>query len=121
MKSDVFFKNPEDIHTQSKQELIDRYAVLMAVKEEVEGTEKAIKDELASQIQGNGEVIGEYSVVKARRVSFTSVTLEQAKDFGATKQVVDSTVLKVMLDKGIDIPHSVTEYLLIKLIVKKGE
>ena len=73
------------------------------------------------QIKGNGEVIGDYSVVKAKRVGFPEVTLDMAKDFGATKQVVDTTVLKVLLDKGTVIPHSVTDYLLIKLIVKKGE
>ena len=108
-------KDPADILKLSKEQLVELYANTLNEQEEVEATIKVIKDELASRMDTNGEVIGDYSITKAKRINW-KVTFEQAKELGAVKPAIDNTVLKQLYDKGIEIAHEVTEYLLIKAV-----
>lgn len=107
--------NPADILKMSKEELVTLYANTLSEQEEVEATIKAVKDELTSRMDTNGEIIGNYSITKANRINF-KVTFDEAKELGAVKPAIDNTVLKQLYDKGIEIKHEVTEYLLIKAV-----
>ena len=109
---------PEEISEYSKKDLVEYYAITIQAEEEIAAQKKVIKDALAEVIEGDGEVVGDYSVVKAKRINF-KVDLESAKELGAVKEAVDTSALRKLYNKGIEIEHIVTEYLLIKPVVKK--
>jgi hypothetical protein len=113
-------KNPAEILDLTKEQLVDLYANTLTEQEEIEATIKVIKDELAGRMDTNGEIIGNYSVVKAKRVNF-DVTLEQAQELGAVKQAIDTSALKKLYDKGIEIAHTITEYIMIKPVTKSKQ
>lgn len=107
----------------SKDELIELYKSLNNIVEEFEKNMQAIKTELASRMTTNSEVIGNFSVTKATRVSFKT-KLEEAKELGAVivEESVDTKKLKTLYEAGVTIPGvQETEYLTIKNIEKKGE
>ena len=58
-----------------------------------------------------------YSFVEKPR--YGKFNPDKARELGAVKQAVDTTVLKQLYKQGIDIEHTVTEYILIKEIIKK--
>lgn len=109
--------DPAEILKLSKEELVELYSITCQVSDDLESQKKAVKDLLADQIEGNGEVIGTFTVSKAKRLNF-KVKLDQAKELGAIKLAVDTAVLKQLHKQGISIPHSVTEYVIIKEISK---
>lgn len=109
--------DPAKILKFSKEELVNYFAMTCQMEEDILAQKKAIKDVLFEKIEGNGEIVGDYSIVKAKRVNF-KVDLEKAKELGAVKPAVDTKILKELYNKGIKIPHSVTEYLLIKIVKK---
>ncbi len=108
-------KDPADILTLTKEQLVELYANTLHEQEDIEATIKVIKDELVTRMDTNGEIIGDYSLTKAKRINF-KVTLDEAKELGAVKPAIDNTILKQLYDKGIEIAHEVTEYLLIKAV-----
>lgn len=108
-------KDPADILKLSKEQLVELYANTLHEQEDVESTIKVIKDELTSRMDTNGEVIGDYSITKAKRINW-KITFDEAKELGAVKPAIDTAVLKKLYDKGIEIAHEITEYLLIKAV-----
>jgi len=110
----------ETIGDMSKEELIELYENSCLKLEDVEAQISAIKDILMDTIKGNGEVIGEYAVTKAKRFNWKP-TLEQATELGAVKPAIDTAACKRLYEKGVEIAHTITNYLLIKKIVKKEE
>ena len=119
--TDKVLIDPHKIGDLSKEQLVELYdKTCRMMTEEIDPQKKAIKDLLWEAIEGSGEVIGKHAVTKAKRINF-QVKLEQAKELGAVKEAVDNSALKSLYNKGIDIPHSVTEYILIKEIIKKND
>ena len=110
--------DPAAILEMSKKDLVELYANVLHNQEDIEATIKAIKDELVERMDTNGEIVGNYSLVKAKRINF-KIDLEKAKELGAVKPAIDNSVLKKLFDKGVKIPHEVTSYLLIKAVSKK--
>lgn len=111
------YSDPADLVKATKEELVELYSITSTIIEELEAQSKVVKDELAGRMDTNGEIIGEWSVVKAKRVNF-DVTLEQAQELGAVKQAIDTSALKKLYDKGIEIAHTITEYIMIKPVTK---
>jgi hypothetical protein len=111
------FSDPAKLVEATKEELVELYAFTNQLIEDFEAQAKVVKDELAGRMDTNGEIIGDYSVVKAKRVNF-DVTLEQAQELGAVKQAIDTSALKKLYDKGIEIAHTITEYIMIKPVTK---
>lgn len=111
----VLVKNPADILKMTKEQLVMLHQVSSDVMEELIAQQKAIRDVLAEKIKGDGEVIANHTVTKAERLNW-KVSLEQAKELGATKQAIDTDVLKTLHNKGIEIPYEVTKYLIIREI-----
>jgi len=116
----VLFDDPARVLRLSKEQLVERFAETCRIEEEIQAQKMAIKDALVEKLEGDGEVIGDYSVVKAKRINF-KVDLEKAKELGAVKEAVDSSALKKLYDKGIEIAHTITDYLLIKPVIKSKE
>jgi len=115
----ILLSDPADILKMTKEELVTLYVASLAPYEELENQMSTIKELLFDKIKGNGEVIGSHAITKAKRVNF-DVTIEKAKELGAIKEAIDTKVLKDLYDKGIEVPHNVTEYLIIKEIKDKN-
>ncbi len=111
---------PQDIKKATKEQLVDRYLEIGYQTEELEAERQEIKNELLAQLKGDGEKIGRFSVtrVKQKRYDFSKITLEQARDLGATKEQIDNNVLKKLVEKNVDLPApvaiSIIEYPLIR-------
>lgn len=110
--------DPQKIGELNKEGLLNLWEATSIMADELSNQLAAIKAELEAKIEGNGEIIGKFAVTRAKRYSF-DVDLEQAREFGATKEVVDQSGLRALHNKGIEIPHKITEYLMIKEVVKK--
>lgn len=110
---------PEELLTLSKQKLIDELDRLNTYQEEIVASLVMIRQELLDRLEEekkDGELIGEFSVTKAKRVNFKT-TLEQAQELGAIKQAVDTSALRKLYNKGIKVPGvSITTYLSIRRV-----
>ena len=108
---------PEDIIEWSKQKLVDELEKLNDRNEDIMASMVAIRTELLHRLEEenkDGELIGEYSVTRAKRVTFKT-DLEDAMELGAVKQVPDTTALKKLYNKGIEIPKTIiTTYLSVR-------
>lgn len=111
------YSDPASLPSASKEDLVELYDITNHIIEEFEAQAKAVKDELSGRMETDGEIIGNFSVVRAKRVNF-SVTLEQAEELGAIKKAVDTTALKRLYDKGVEIAHTITNYIMIKPVTK---
>ena len=113
---------PEDLLKLSKEELIEKLQVFNLEEEQVMASMVMIREEILARLEEekkDGELIGEYSVTKAKRVNFKT-SLEEAQEFGAVKQSVDTTVLKRLYDKGVKVPGvSITTYLSVRRLSQK--
>lgn len=97
---------PEDLLTITKQELIEALERFNDIYDDVQQNLVMIRSELLSRLEEekkDGEVIGEYSIKKSKRISFKT-TLEEAKEFGAVKEAVDNDVLKKLHTSGVEVP-----------------
>ena len=94
---------PEELVSASKEQLVEAYLDVGRREEEVAAEKQAIKEEILTRMDTDSEVVGNYSVTKAKRVSF-SVTLDQARSLGAIKEAVDNDALKKMAAGGTEIP-----------------
>ena len=64
----TLFKDPADVLKLSKEELVKSFAKTCALEEEVLSQKKALKDVLFDKIEGSGEIVGNHSIVKAKRI-----------------------------------------------------
>ena len=95
--------NPEELAIATKEQLIQAYLDVGRKEEEIAGEKQAIKEEILARMDTDSEIVGNYSVTRAKRVSF-SVTIDQARDLGAIKEAVDNDALKKMAAGGMEIP-----------------
>ena len=109
--------NPEDLLTLSKEKLIEKLDEFNVANEETMACLVMIREELLNRLEEekkDGERIGEYSVTKAKRISFKT-SFEEAKDLGAVKEAVDTGKLRVLHNKGVKVPGtSITTYLSVR-------
>lgn len=117
MLNKVLVEDPADILKMTKEQLVVAHQLGSALLDELTAQQKAVRDVLSDKIKGNGEVIANHAITKAKRLNW-KVDLEKAKELGATKEAIDTTALKTLHDKGIEIPHEITEYLIIREIKK---
>lgn len=109
-----------NIEKLTKEELVEAYTDASTQEEQIVAEKVMLREEILRRLEGDGEVIGNYSVTRAKRYSFTA-TVEEAKELGAVKEAVDQMVLKKLYLKGAKIPGEVkiTEYPLIKNIAQE--
>ena len=114
--------NPEDLLDLSKEELVNKLQEFNLQEEQVMASMVMIREELLNRLEDDkkdGELVGEFSITKAKRVSFKT-TIEQAQEFGAVKQAVDSGVLRKLYNKGIKIPGvEITTYLSVRRLAQE--
>lgn len=108
---------PEDLAKTKKEALIEALQNLNVVNEQTMAEMVMIREELLHRLKKakkDGELIGEYSVTKAKRVTFKT-TIEEAEPLGAIKQAVDASLLRKLYNKGIKVPGAkVTTYLSVR-------
>ena len=109
--------NPEDLLNSSKEELIGLLASRNEVYDQTMAEMVMIREEVLTRLKEakkDGELIGEYSVTKAKRITFKT-KLEEAEELGAVKTVPDTSILRKLYNKGIKVPGSkVTVYLSVR-------
>lgn len=109
--------NPEDLLKFTKEELINKLEELNIANEDLMASMVMIREEVMARLdeeKKDGEIIGDFSVTKTKRVTFKT-SIEQAEELGAVKKAVDTTKLKKLYDKGIKIPETnVTVYLSVR-------
>lgn len=115
---------PEELLTLSKEELISKLEELNIANEDIMASMVMIRSEIMARLDEenkDGELIGDYSVSKTKRVTFKT-SVEQAEELGAVKKAVDSTKLKKLYDKGIEVPGTnVTVFLSIRKMTKNEQ
>ena len=98
--------HPEDVLNFSKEKLINKLEELNIANEDTMASMVMIRTEIMARLdeeKKDGELIGDYSVSKSKRVTFKT-SIEQAEELGAIKKAVDTTKLKKLHDKGVEIP-----------------
>jgi regulator of replication initiation timing len=106
--------NTEDLQKQSKEALIERLEVLNAEEEQIMAEIVMIREELLDRLteeNKDGELIGEYSVTRAKRITFKT-SVEEARQLGAIKTAVDTDVLRKLYNKGVEVPGAIETYYL---------
>lgn len=118
--------DPQKIGELNKEGLLNLWEATSIMADELSNQLAAIKAELEAKIEGNGEIIGKFAITRAKRIKFTldikkEVDRAKAEELGALREVVeiDTKYLKELFNRGIEIPHETTEYLMIKEVVKK--
>ena len=111
----IFWSNKKIKFT--KEELINKLEELNIANEDLMASMVMIREEVMARLdeeKKDGEIIGDFSVTKTKRVTFKT-SIEQAEELGAVKKAVDTTKLKKLYDKGIKIPETnVTIYLSVR-------
>ena len=99
-------------------ELVDARENAAHLMEQYQAEVSVYGQELLARLKADklsGKIVGMHTVSKRTRLSF-KIELAAAKDLGATKEVVDNTKLKALYTKGIDIPATTTEYVVVSEI-----
>lgn len=108
---------PEELEKASKEALVAHLEALNITNEQIMAEMVMIRFELLSRLEEekkDGELVGEYSLTKTKRVNFKT-SLEEAQELGAVKQAVDTGVLKKLYNKGIKVPGvEITTYLSVR-------
>jgi hypothetical protein len=102
------------------EELLDYRENFNHELENIAAAIQVINGELLERLKSkklSGTVVGNRTITKASRINF-KVDLETAKELGAIKEAIDNAKLKKLYIKGVDLPHTVTEYVLVKEIKK---
>lgn len=106
--------DPSKIDELSKEELVEAMVKIKSIIEEIEAEKSAINQTLFAKMSDKQELIGEYIVKKISKVDFRCVSLDEARPFGAVKEVtkesVDTKLLKKLFEAGEKIPHKVIEF-----------
>jgi|GEM_PF-3384298 len=95
---------------------------LVSKKEELEAGISVLGGELLERLKKekvNGMVVSNYSISKVNRVSFTT-SVSEAKELGATTETIDTKMLKILFNKGVDVPGvKISEYVSVREIKEK--
>lgn len=116
--------SPEELLTLSKEELVGKLDKLNIDNEQIMAEMVMIRSEILARFEEekkDGEIVGEYSLTKSKRVTFRT-SLEQAEELGATKKAVDTAKLKTLYNKGVEVPGTQeTIYLSVRRLQQKDE
>lgn len=112
--------DPAKLGKLTKGELVAMNELTEGFLEDLSAQRVAIRAELLDKIKIDGEIIGKKSYTKSKIYTF-NIELEEAKELGATKivpekEVVDNSILKKLLARGVKIKHDIVERLLIREI-----
>lgn len=117
--------NP-DLTQYSKEQLVQLYVDLGSEEEHIVASKMELRHEIHGRMVDDGEVIGNYQVTKTKTYSFPEVTIEQAKELGATEETKSNKKLKIAFLKGAKIPCNITNSVRVseikdKEVQEKGE
>jgi len=103
--------DPAKLSEYSKEKLVKFYVEARDRAGTLEATRRIVGEELLGRIKDDGEVIGNYGVAKRKRYNW-KIDLEKARELGATKteEKIDNDALRKLLDNGVKIEHTVTEW-----------
>lgn len=112
----------EDIKQYTLQELVESLAKAKEVIEELKANESLLKDEVKDRLHASkisGTKCGDYLVSIVKRVWFPNFPLSKARDLGAIKETVDTTILKKLMKKGVEVEHQISEFVTVRFMEKK--
>ena len=120
---------PEQLAKMKPEELVELYEQTLNGIDEVLAQKEAIKLELESRLEAIGEKSKEwngYIVTRYPKIYFNNVSLETAKTFAATqmtepKEVINTAVLKRLVEAGKDVPGAETRMETRISAIKRGE
>jgi hypothetical protein len=114
--------DPAKIAEYTVETLVKFFDLIRQVQGILEVMRKEIGSELLGRFEGDGTIVGEFSVVRAKRPSFSKVTMDTAREFGAVKESIDTDKLSKLMKKGIEVPGvTFTEYVLVNSLTKSEE
>lgn len=118
--------DPQRVSELSKENIIGLILQLNDLIDQHTQDIVGLKEELYNRINPDGEVVAGYALNRRERINVSNVPEGIAEEYGALKTVttkkVDSTVVKALMKKGIDLPGvSVTHYLSMRNLEKKEE
>lgn len=92
----------DNIQEVSMQDLVESYVKASAVIEESEAQRSVVREEILLRMKYDSETVDGYTITKVKKYKF-NVTLDEAKELGAIKTVVDESILKGLYLKGVPI------------------
>ncbi|MBM3253107.1 MAG: hypothetical protein FJZ16_02490 [Candidatus Omnitrophica bacterium] len=110
--------DPAKISSYTKEELLNFYLRARDTLGVLEATRQELGREILSRMKTDGEMLAHHALTKGRRIDF-KIDLEKARELGAVKEMIDTVVLKKLHLKGVKIPHTITEYLIVRQIEEK--
>jgi hypothetical protein len=133
MKDTIQAQNTPQIKPQGQIDLSQStWEELLKLREKLsfalENAEAGLKEisaimlEMLQKEKINGKIVGDWSISKATRLSFTT-PIEKAQELGAVKTSIDQAKLKALFQKGIVPVEDMkkTEYVLVREVVKNTE
>jgi len=88
------------------EELVERHEVLKFQLEELDAEAKIIREEFGDRLANehlDAKIVGDFNVGKTTMVRFSDTPLEVAKEYGATKEVIDEPMLRKLYKAGTPI------------------
>lgn len=112
-------KDPAVLDTLSKEQLVELHEQAGAEAEDLVSMQKAIRDILYEKIDMNGEIIGDKAVTKCEKV-IVKTTVEQAEEFGAVTEEVDTDKIPLDLARSMDAVKKTVNAPMVRKLYKKG-
>jgi|GEM_PF-5215265 len=95
--------DPAILGEMTPEELAEVYRLLSDTMGIIEAIKRESGQVLLTKFEGDGKVFGQYAVNRAKMPNYSKVDMEKAREFGATKEVLDTTLIGNLIKKGAKI------------------
>lgn len=112
-----------NFETMTIEELCELHDNVTLARDDLDAQAKVLREIVESKMKEDSELHGSWIVSKVKRMGWTEVKVEQAREFGAVKEAVDTTKLNKLYKAGAVLPFtpSVISYVMIKHAEEKAE
>jgi len=90
-------KEPKQPAEMTDEELVERHEELRFMLEELDAEAKIIREEFGDRLDNehiDGKLVGDYNVSRKKMTTFPDFPIEKAREFGAIKEAIDTTLLR---------------------------
>jgi hypothetical protein len=107
-----------DLDKLTFEQIVIEYDKIRFQEEEIASTKKVLQEEIISRMKRDSEIVGNYIVTKVKKYKF-DMEIDKARDLGITKIVpekeeIDQSKAKALWAKGVELPHTIIFYPLVK-------
>lgn len=99
----TILKDVSSFKTMKKEDLARFVLGIQTLKKNITQYETEARDLLKGQIDGNGETIGNVNVTIVTMPNYRSVSLDEARQYGAVIEAVDTDAIKKLVKNGIEV------------------